>query len=100
MGMHKCVHPKASYQQADPTLCLNAPILVFSAVMDSARISQAMDRIDRALVRIETQAALGGHGKDAGGDPNGNLAQRHEALKTSIQGTLAELDTLIERLER
>lgn len=59
-----------------------------------------MDRIDRALARIETQAALGGHGKAAGGDANGDLSRRHEALKTSIQGTLAELDTLIERLER
>ncbi|QPD00397.1 hypothetical protein IRL76_04595 [Qipengyuania soli] len=64
--------------------------------MSSARISQAIDRIDRALARIETQAALGrreGTGED-------DLAIRHEALKASVRTSLGELDTLIERLEK
>ena len=59
-----------------------------------------MDRIDRALARIETQAALGGHREPTGEDQNGDLARRHEALRASVQTSLAELDTLIGRMER
>ena len=68
--------------------------------MESARISQAMDRIDRALARIETQAALGRQRVPALMDEDPQLAQKHEALKETVRTTLGELDTLIERLER
>ena len=68
--------------------------------MDSVRISQAMDRIDRALARIETQAALSGHRGPAGGAETGDLARRHEALKASVETTLSELDALIEGMEK
>lgn len=67
--------------------------------MDSARISQAMDRIDRALARIETQAALGRGRSPAPSADDGLLEQRHEALKDTVRSALTELDTLIERLE-
>ncbi|MEZ5679733.1 MAG: hypothetical protein R3E14_00350 [Erythrobacter sp.] len=68
--------------------------------MDSARISQAMDRIDRALARIETQAALSSHRGPASDAEEGDLARRHEALKASVQTSLSELDSLIEGLEK
>ena len=72
--------------------------------MSSERITQAMDRIDRALSRIETQAALSRHSGNAlpendDGDDS-ELAQRHEALCEQVESSLAELDTLIESLER
>lgn len=72
--------------------------------MSAERITQAMDRIDRALSRIETQAALSRHSSNAApeNDDAGDcdLAQRHEALRKQVQSSLAELDTLIESLEK
>lgn len=68
--------------------------------MDSARISQAMDRIDRALARIETQAALGRNRVPALTGEDAMLAHKHEALKETVRTALSELDTLIERLEK
>ena len=72
--------------------------------MSAERITQAMERIDRALSRIETQAALARHSgnaapenDDAGGS---ELAQRYEALREQVESSLAELDTLIESLEK
>ena len=59
-----------------------------------------MDRIDRALARIETQAALGRHRVPSLVDEDPLLAQKHEALKETVRTTLSELDTLIERLEK
>ena len=53
--------------------------------MTSQRIQSAMDRIDRALARIETQAALASH-------------SRHEALRESVTTTISQLDALIEGL--
>ena len=68
--------------------------------MSSARITAAMDRIDRALARIETQAALAGHGPASAAVGDSDLAARHEALRDAVSGSLAELDTLIAGLER
>jgi hypothetical protein len=72
--------------------------------MPSERITQAMDRIDRALSRIETQAALSRHSVNASPDNDdardSELVQRHEALREQVESSLAELDTLIESLER
>ena len=59
-----------------------------------------MDRIDRALARIETQAALTGHRGAPETHSDDALARQHEALKASVATTLSELDSLIERLER
>ncbi|WP_370188590.1 hypothetical protein [Qipengyuania sp.] len=66
--------------------------------MSSERIQKAVDRIDRALARIETQAALASHGGTAGEAGNAALVARHEALRESVTASLAELDTLIEGL--
>ena len=72
--------------------------------MSAERITQAMDRIDRALSRIETQAALARHSGKASPDNDdagdSNLAKRHEALRQQVESSLAELDTLIESLEK
>ena len=65
---------------------------------------EAMDRIDRALSRIETQAALSRHSVNASPDNDdardSELVQRHEALCEQVESSLAELDTLIESLGR
>ena len=53
-----------------------------------------MERIDRALARIETQAALASH---APVDPD--LAARHAALRGKVEKSLADLDALIAGIE-
>ena len=68
--------------------------------MSAERITQAMDRIDRALSRIETQAALSRHSTTASPDNGSERTQRHEALREQVESSLAELDTLIESLEK
>ena len=72
--------------------------------MSAERITHAMDRIDRALSRIETQAALSRHSANASPDNDdagdSELAQRHEALRKKVESSLTELDTLIESLEK
>ena len=65
--------------------------------MSEQRISDAMDRIDRALGRIETQAALARHPSPVG---DTDLVREHSALRKSVEISLAELDQLIEQLER
>ena len=87
--------PCATYQQHASTLCAATPFLVFLRTMSEARITSAIDRIEKALARIETQAALG-----RSGSGDAALARKHEALRESVSASLAELDTLIERLER
>ncbi|QZD89884.1 hypothetical protein K3148_00240 [Qipengyuania aurantiaca] len=59
--------------------------------MSAQRISTAVDRIERALARIEAQAATP--------RGNGEGAAKHEALKARVAASLSELDALIEGLE-
>ncbi|MBX7481451.1 hypothetical protein [Qipengyuania qiaonensis] len=68
--------------------------------MSADRIKNAMDRIDRALARIETQAALSSHSPATDDAERSELAARHDALREQVSASIAELDTLIERLER
>ena len=60
--------------------------------MSAQRISVAVDRIERALARIEAQA-----GQPRG---DGETAARHEALKSRVAASLTELDQLIQSLEQ
>ena len=60
--------------------------------MSEQRISGAIDRIERALARIEAQAA------NPRGD--GEAAAKHEALKSRVAASLSQLDELIESLEK
>ena len=60
--------------------------------MTEQRISGAIDRIERALTRIEAQAAR------PRGD--GDATARHEALKSRVAASLSQLDDLIESLEQ
>ncbi len=64
--------------------------------MSETRINNAVDRIEKALARIETQAALTRH---TGGDDSA-LAVKHDALRNSVATSLAELDRLIGSLEK
>lgn len=68
--------------------------------MDDDRISKAVGRIEQALARIETQAALARSGPRHAADDDSELAARHEALRDSVSASLAELDTLIGGLEK
>ena len=69
-------------------------------IMSSDRIQNALDRIDTALARIETQAALVSHASPEDGAPDAGLAARHEALRESVTASIAEIDALIEGLEK
>ncbi len=60
--------------------------------MSAQRISVAIDRIERALARIETQAV---NPRD-----DGETAAKHEALKSRVAASLSQLDELIESLEK
>ena len=60
--------------------------------MSEQRISVAIDRIERALARIEAQAANPRADYDA--------AARHDALKSRVAASLTQLDDLIESLEK
>ena len=60
--------------------------------MSEQRISGAIDRIERALARIEAQAA------NPRGD--GEAAAKHEALKSRVAASLSQLDELIESLAK
>ena len=68
--------------------------------MSQERIANAMERIDRALGRIETQAALARHSVTGTSGDDADLAARHAALRTSVETSLAELDGLIESFDR
>ena len=48
--------------------------------MSEARINNAVDRIEKALARVETQVALARH---SGGDDSALLA-KHDALRASV----------------
>lgn len=67
--------------------------------MTEDRISQAMERIERALARIETQAALSGSA-GGGARADAELAARHEALRESVAASISELDSLIGGLDK
>lgn len=70
----------------------------FEPVMTTERIGNALDRIDRALARIETQAALARSAPKPGGTANAELVARHEALRERVSDGIAQLDSLIEGL--
>lgn len=63
--------------------------------MPDNRIDHAFDRIEKALARIETQAALSRHNRNAHSD----LEKQHEVLRNSVSASLEELDGLIRELE-
>lgn len=64
--------------------------------MDVDRISSAFKRIEDALVRIERVGAESARVQSRG---DRDLAERHEALRATVRANIAELDTLIGRLE-
>ncbi|WP_306088959.1 hypothetical protein [Qipengyuania flava] len=66
--------------------------------MTTERIGNALDRIDRALARIETQAALARSAPKLGGTANAELVARHEALRERVSDSIAQLESLIEGL--
>jgi len=72
----------------------------FEPVMTTERIGNALDRIDRALARIETQAALASHSTAATDAGDAELAERYETLRKRVSGSISQLDDLIEGLKR
>ena len=63
-----------------------------------------MERIERAIARIETQAALAassaGRANRSQAVANAALVARHEALRESVAASLGELDALIGGLDK
>lgn len=68
---------------------------LFHGAMDAERIEQAVQRIEAALSRISAVADAPPAAKPAEGEPG--LADAR--LRETVSETLAELDTLIGRLE-
>ena len=66
----------------------------------SERISEALARVDAALDRIETEAARPASNAPQDKPAMAALVARHETLRETVSGSLAELDSLIARLER
>lgn len=60
--------------------------------MDSDRLARAMARIEAAATRIEAAAA-----SSSAGDPQ--IQAKYDALRNETGAALADLDTLIARLE-
>ncbi|MCA0977824.1 hypothetical protein LCM19_05555 [Qipengyuania flava] len=60
--------------------------------MSEQRINGAIDRIERALIRIEVQASRARASEE--------LSEHHEKLKSRVAASLAQLDGLIESLEK
>ncbi len=69
---------------------------IYETLMSETRIHGALERLEKALARIETQAALP-RSVPAG---DSELAQAHEALKSRVASNLRELDNLIGSLEQ
>ncbi len=63
--------------------------------MDGERISRALARIEAAAGRSETAAR-----QPAGSSPDPELAGKYQALRQDAGAALADLDRLIETLER
>ena len=67
--------------------------------MSDSRTDAALARIDRALTRIAAQATRPAVGSGEDGEL-AKLRTTHEDLRTAVGESLAELDTLIARIER
>lgn len=67
------------------------------AAMADQRTTLALARIDRALERIK---AASSQPKAPDKPAMAALVARHEALRESVSGSLADLDALIGKLER
>lgn len=59
--------------------------------MTDARAAQAIDRIERALARIES-AGRGGSDSDAELDA---LREKHRTLRETVEGAVSQIDRLI-----
>ena len=69
--------------------------------MSTERLTSAMERIDRALARIETQAALAGSvpNGEAAAAAHAKLVAEHEKLRGDVGACLADLDAVIAEIE-
>ncbi len=61
--------------------------------MPDPRALAAIDRIERALARIEAAASAGNH---ADGGELERLRVAHEALRGRVQGAITQIDRLID----
>ena len=63
--------------------------------MNDERAALALDRIDRALARIE--AAASNPPDDGAARELRSLQERHEALRTKVEGAVSQIDELLAR---
>jgi len=62
--------------------------------MDRERVSEALERIERAFARIEAAADC-----TAGSADSSLLVQENRFLRQTVDAALGEIDELIERLD-
>ena len=62
--------------------------------MGQERLSDALSRIERAIVRVE--AAAGGDSAQPFADPDLELRKAHETLRGTVESVIAQLDRLLE----
>jgi hypothetical protein len=69
--------------------------------MGDPRASRAIERIERALARIET--AAGKLGRPSDGDNEAELTRlrtAHQTLRARVEGAIGQIDMLLEDTER
>ncbi|HEX8192226.1 MAG TPA: hypothetical protein VF552_04945 [Allosphingosinicella sp.] len=67
--------------------------------MSEQRALAAIDRIDRALARIEAAAARQGEAAPGNEPELRQLREIHEALRGRVEGAIAQIDRLLEQAD-
>jgi hypothetical protein len=62
--------------------------------MSSERAVLAMERIERAIARLETAASSSRRGGSGDGELQ-ELRQAHQALRGQVEGAIAQIDRLL-----
>jgi hypothetical protein len=70
--------------------------------MGQERAIEAISRIEAALARIEAAAASGGNAAGPGqpAEPDERLRRAHVALRSRVEGAIAQIDRLIDSEEQ
>ena len=71
--------------------------MLWPPAMGDDRLLAAIGRIDSALARIEAAADAADHAPRQVPDPDNALDQAHRALRTRVEGAIAQIDRLLER---
>jgi hypothetical protein len=73
---------------------LNAP------VMADIRAMEAIDRLERALSRVEAAAAQGAAPEPRNDNELIELREVHQTLRSKVEGAISQIDRMLEASER